>query len=110
MYVLASTTNANAMEMYEPVAPPSCLPCACPLRFPPDCISNTASHLPKLVQRTVDVDVHRWRYERGAMADESGSAQGHGAMAVLEGWKVAVEALDQSHRCVVGSKRLGYEW
>ena len=44
------------------------------------------------------------------MADESGSAQGHGAMAVLEGWKVAVEALDQSHRCVVGSKRLGYEW
>lgn len=70
--------------------------------LPPDCISSTASHLPKQVQRTVDVDIYRRRYERG---DESGSVQGHGAMVVLEGWKVAVEALDQSHRCVVDSRR-----
>lgn len=58
--------------------------------------------LPQMVRKTVDVDLLRgWRGEAGGRGSEEELRDEHLMVGTLQGWKAAVDALDQSERCGV---------
>lgn len=57
--------------------------------------------LPQMVRKTVDVRLLRgWRGEAGGEGSEQGQRDEKVMVGALRGWKAAVDALDQSQRCV----------
>ena len=71
-----------------------------------DDIANMTGRLPQMVRTTVDVGLLRgWRGEPSVGRDLDRQGEGHVMVGALQGWKAAVDALDQSQRygvCGVG--------
>eukprot|EP00752_Nemacystus_decipiens_P003384 g3131.t1 len=64
-----------------------------------DDIANMTGRLPQMVRTTVDVGLLRgWRGEPSVGGHEDGTGGGDVMVGALQGWKAAVDALDQSQR------------